>query len=84
MSVIQIATCFIKRNIKVEVNHYYDVDVLAWLPDGPLVFEYQTPGFSDPKILAEKRKIGESKYVRLLFLLFSHLMFMAGVAQAAM
>jgi len=67
LSVIQIAACFIKRNIKVEVNHYDDADVVAWLPDGPVAFEYQTPGSSDPKILTEKRKSSESKYGRLFF-----------------
>lgn len=67
LSVIQIAACFIKRNIKVEVNHYDDADVVAWLPDGPVAFEYQTPGSSDPKILTEKRNSSESKYGRLLF-----------------
>jgi len=34
LSVIQIAAYFIERNIKVEVNHYDDVDVVARLPDG--------------------------------------------------
>ncbi|SNQ59683.1 hypothetical protein [Candidatus Methanoperedens nitratireducens] len=67
LSVVQIAACFIKRNIKVEVNHYDDADVVAWLPDGPVAFEYQTPGYNDPKILTEKRKSSESKYGRLLF-----------------
>jgi len=41
--------------------------VVAWLPDGPVAFEYQTPGSNDPKILTEKRKSGESKYGRLFF-----------------
>jgi hypothetical protein len=51
----------------VEVNHYDDADVVAWLPDGTVAFEYQTAGSNDPKVLTEKRKSGESKYGRLFF-----------------
>ncbi len=32
-----------------------------------MTFEYQTPGYNDPKVLTEKRKSSESKYGRLLF-----------------
>jgi hypothetical protein len=67
LSVIQIAAYFIIRGIKVEVNHYEDVDVVAWLPDGQVAFEYQTAGNNDPKRLTEKRKSGENKYGRLYF-----------------
>jgi hypothetical protein len=67
LGAIQIATCFITRNIKVEVNHYDDADIVAWLPDGTVAFEYQTAGSNDPKLLTEKRKSGESKYGRLFF-----------------
>ncbi len=67
LEIIQIAACFIKRDIKVEVNHYNDADVVAWLPDGPVAFGYQTAGSNDPKVLTEKRKSSESKYVRLFF-----------------
>ena len=67
LNVLQIAACFIIKDLKVEVNHYNDADVVAWLPDGPVAFEYQTPGSNDPKILTEKRKSGESKYGRLFF-----------------
>ena len=72
LSVIQIAAYFIERNIKVEVNHYDDVDVVAWLPDGPVAFEYQTSGYNDPKRLTEKRKTGENKYGRLFFIGNTH------------
>ncbi|HYN44531.1 MAG TPA: hypothetical protein VER35_00890 [Candidatus Limnocylindrales bacterium] len=72
LSVIQIAAYFIERNINVEVNHYDDVDVVAWLPDGPVAFEYQTSGFNDPKRLTEKRKTGENKYGRLFFVGNTH------------
>jgi hypothetical protein len=72
LSVIQIAAYFIERNIKVEVNHYEDVDVVAWLLDGPVAFEYQTSGYNDPKRLTEKRKTGENKYGRLFFVGNTH------------
>ncbi len=67
LSVIQIAAYFIMRGIKIEINHYEDVDVVAWLPDGPVAFEYQTSGHNDPKKLTEKRKAGENKYGRMFF-----------------
>jgi hypothetical protein len=67
LGAIQIAAYFIIRGIRVEVNHYEDVDVVVWLPDGPVAFEYQTSGHNDPKRLTEKRKAGENKYGRMFF-----------------
>jgi hypothetical protein len=72
LTVIQIAAYFIERIINVEVNYYDDVDVVAWLPDGPVAFEYQTSGYNDPKRLTEKRKTGENKYGRLFFVGNTH------------
>jgi hypothetical protein len=66
-SVIQIAAYFIMKGFKTEVNHYKDVDVVVWLPDGPVAFEYQTSGHNDSKKLMEKRMLGENKYGRLFF-----------------
>ena len=72
LSVIQLAGYFIERNIKVEVNHYDDADVVAWLPDGPVAFEYQTSGYNDPMRLTDNRKTGENKYGRLFFVGNTH------------
>jgi hypothetical protein len=67
LNIIQIAAHFITKNIRVEVNHYGDADVVAWVSDGPVAFEYQTAGNNDSKVLTEKRKSAESKYGRVFF-----------------
>ena len=68
LSVCYISSWLIEADVRVEVNHYDDADIVAYFPGGSCAFEWQSAGHNDVKNLMQKRMSNESKYGRMLFI----------------